>query len=108
MSRIFFDEFLDLKDLEREIKALVHSEEERFELWDIIDDTLNHKILTIVLRELPKEHHLEFLELFQTRPHDDKLTKYLKEKIGNNFEEILKEEIGKIGFDLLETAKRRK
>lgn len=108
MSRIFFDNLLDLKDLEKEIKQLVQTEEERHELWDIVDDTLNHKVLTFVLHNLPKEHHSEFLELFRVRPHDSELTRYLKEKIGENFEGLLKEEIGKVSYELLNTTRNKK
>lgn len=109
MSKIFYDYLIDLDLLEKEIKKVSKNEEEKLELWGIVDEIVHNKIFTSILDNLPKDYHLEFMDLFHKAPHDDYLTKYLKEKIGQNFEELIKAEIGNISFELLgQIGKKRK
>ncbi len=101
MSKIFYDYLIDLKSLEKAIKKASKTEEEILELSSITDELVHHKVIQSILDHLPKENHLEFLDMFQKAPHDDQISKYLKEKIGQNFEEIIKREIGKISYEIL-------
>ena len=102
MSNIFYDHLLDLKDLDREIKKAAKTSEEREELWKLIDEIVHHRVLGCILDNLPRRNHDEFLELFHKSPHDkDLLMGYLKKQIGDNFEELLRQELGSISTDLL-------
>lgn len=102
MSKLFFDHLLDLKDLDKEIKKVAKTSEEREELWKLIDEIVHHKVLGCILDNLPRKNHEEFLELFHNSPHDENLLiGYLKKQIGDNFEDLLRQELGSISTDLL-------
>jgi hypothetical protein len=94
MSKLFFDHLLELKQIDKKIKEVSKTPEEREELWRIVDEIIHHKIMGCVLDNLPIEHHHEFLEIFHGNPHSQKIIfDYLKTKGLGNFEELLKGEI---------------
>jgi len=109
MSKIFWDRLLILEDLDREIKKIAKTQEEREEIWQLIDEIIHHKAMGCILDYLPRHHHEEFLEMFHKSPHDEDLIfGYLKEKINQNIEEILKEQLGSLAFELLGEVKLSK
>lgn len=110
MSKVFYDHLLELEKIDKQIKKIAKTKEEREEIWSIIDEIVHHKAIGCVLDKLPRENHDEFLEMFHSSPHDeDRIFGYLKEKVGNNVEEILKLELGNLAFELLqEIAPSRK
>ena len=101
MSKIFFDHLIELETVEAEIKKVSKTQEEKEELWKIVDDIINHKTLEFILDKLSIQNHGEFLERFHQAPHDTGLINYLSEKIGENIEELLKQELGSIAYNLL-------
>lgn len=101
MSKIFYDHLIALDDIDKEIKTVAETPEERYELWQIVDETIHHRVLGCILDNLPKAHHEEFLYRFHEAPYDEGLMGYLKEKIGENVEELIREEIGNLAFELL-------
>lgn len=107
MSKVFYDYLIDISALENQIRKVSASEDERLELSKIADELVHNKVVASILDNLPSENHLEFLNMFHAGPHDDKLTKYLKEKIGQNFEEIIKAEIGNISWEILGNPKKK-
>lgn len=97
MSKLFFDHLLQLDDFDREIKKVAKTQEEREELWLLVDEIIHHKALGCILDRLPRENHEEFLEMFHKAPHDEEyLFGYLRAKIGKNIEELLKQELGEL------------
>ena len=101
MSKIFYDHIVSLGDVEKEIKSIAPTHGERAELWQIVDEIVHHKTLGCIFDHLPHEHHEEFLVKFHEAPHDESLLGYLKEKIGENIEEIIKQELGGLTYELL-------
>ncbi len=101
MSHIFYDHLIVLDDLEKEIKNVAETPEEKEELWKIVDETIHHRVLGCILDQLPKESHTEFLEKFHKAPYDENLMGYLKAKVGENIEEVIKQEIGSLAYELL-------
>ena len=82
--------------------AIAKTREEREELWLLVDEIIHHKAVGCVLEKLPSNNHQEFLEIFHKFPHDsDLIFGYLKEKIGGNIEEILRQELGDLTFEIL-------
>jgi len=90
--KLFYDHLIVLGDLEIHIKNAVEIEEERHELWEIIDEIIHHRILEALLDRLPNEHHDEFLHKFHESPHDEGLIEYLTEKIQDDIESLIKSE----------------
>ena len=70
------------------------------------DEIVHHKVMGCVLDNLPREHHEEFLGIFDASPHDeDLLFTYLRKKVGDNIESLIKQEIGGLASELLEEIK---
>lgn len=107
MTKVFYDYLIDISDLEKEIEKVSSNDDERLELSSIADELVHNKVVASILENLPKENHLEFLNMFHTAPHDDNLVKYLKEKIGQNFEEIIRNEIGNLPWEILGNSKKK-
>ncbi|MFI5241065.1 MAG: hypothetical protein ACHQUA_01390 [Microgenomates group bacterium] len=106
MSKLFFDHLIVLEDVDKKIKESTDSSEEREEMWGLVDEIVHHKVLETILDRLPRESHEEFLDLFHKSPHNEELIiGYLKGKISQNIEEILRQELGNLAYDLLEEIK---
>ncbi|OGM75673.1 hypothetical protein A2210_02975 [Candidatus Woesebacteria bacterium RIFOXYA1_FULL_40_18] len=105
MSKLFFDHLVSLEDVEKEIKKVATSKEEKEELWGLVDEIMHHKVMGCILDKLPRDNHEEFLEMFHKHPHDETLIDYLQEKIGENIEELIKGEIGNLAFEILNEIK---
>src|SRR5258706_7168635 len=102
MSNIFYDHLIELKEVDKQIKKAAKTQEEREELWVLVDEIVHHKVMGCILGKLPSEHHHEFLELFHKSPHDeDLLLSYLKQRDGDNIESLIRQEIGDLSIDLL-------
>jgi hypothetical protein len=106
MSKLFFDHLVELKEIDKQIKKVAKTEEERKELWDLVDEIIHHKVLGCVLDRLPKGDHEEFLHIYHGSPHDTVLIlDYLKTKVGTDMGEVIKKEIDKLNLDLLSLSK---
>ncbi len=102
MSKLFFDHLVELKEIEKQIKKVAKSQEEKEELWGLVDEMVHHKVMGCILDKLPKDNHEEFLGLFHKSPHDGELIfAYLRKKIGDNIEELIRQEIGDLSTDIL-------
>jgi hypothetical protein len=106
MSKLFFDHLVELKEVDRQIKKVAKTAKEREELWGMVDEIVHHKVIGCILDKLPREHHEEFLEIFHKSPHDqDLLIGYLRSRISDNIEDLIKQEIGDFSADLLQDLK---
>lgn len=108
MSKLFFDHLIVLEEVDSEIKNVAETKEERDELWGLVDEMVQHRVMDTILDKLHHSHHEEFLEKFHKAPHDESLIDYLKIKIGENVEELIKNEIGALAFDLLDDLREKK
>jgi hypothetical protein len=105
MSKVFYDDLIVLEEVEEQIKSSVESSEEREELYNVVDEIVHHRVLEIILDHLPQKHHETFLEKFHETPHDYGLLEYLNKKVEKNMEEIIKQEIGGLAFEILQDIK---
>ena len=102
MTKLFFDNLISFEEVEVVIKKTASSNEEKDELWSLVDEVVNHKVMEKILDKLPREHHEEFLALFHKCPHDEVVVfEYLKGKAGENIEEELQQELESISTDIL-------
>lgn len=101
MSKIFYDHLVVYEEIEKNVDKFAKTPEEKGEIWGIIDEMIHSRALDFILGRLPREHHEEFLEKLHASPHDEGLFDYLKEKIGENIEELLREELGNLAFEIL-------
>jgi len=106
MSKLFFDHLVELGQIDKQIKKVAKTSEEREELWGLVDEIVHHKVMGCVLDKLPRQHHEEFLEMFHKSPHDEELLfGYLRKKVGENIESLIRQEIGGLATELLEEIK---
>jgi len=106
MSKLFFDHLVVLDEVEVEIKKSAKTKEEQEEMWGLVDEIITHKALDVILGRLHRDHHEEFLGIFHKCPYDETLILgYLKGKVGENIEDILRQELGNITYDLLKEIK---
>ncbi len=89
MSKIFYDHLINLEEVILTLDGQSIDEEEKEELVGLIDQTLHHRILKLILDHLPKEHHEAFLSRFHQAPHDPGLLVFIKEKVTVNIEEVI-------------------
>lgn len=101
MSLLFFDKLIVLDKVDKKIKKKFASNDERQELWQMIEEIIHHKVLGCCLDCLPRKHHHEFLDKFHKAPHDENLLDYLSEKSKKDMRKIIKEEIKKLSKELL-------
>jgi len=108
MSRIFYDRLIVLENFGKEVKKKTSSKEEEFEIWNLVDDILGHKVMDMILEKLPLKDHGEFIEKFLEAPYDETLFDFLKEKTEGNIEELIKQEIGDLAYQLLDDIKEKR
>ena len=101
MSHIFYDHLIIFEEIEAEVKKVAKTPEEKEELWSLVDELIHHRSLEAILDSLPQELHTEFLDKFHKAPYDEGLMEYLKEKISENFEEILRTELGNLAYEII-------
>ncbi|MFZ5932601.1 MAG: hypothetical protein ACOYT7_00735 [Patescibacteria group bacterium] len=101
MSKIFYDHLVIYEEIEKSVALVAKTPEEKEELWQLVDEMVHSRALDFILGKLPRSYHEEFLEKFHLAPHDAGLFDYLKEKIGENIEDLLKQELGSLAFEIL-------
>jgi hypothetical protein len=108
MSKIFYDHLVLREEITLELDNYHLSTEEKEDLINIIDETLHHHILNLILSHLPKTKHQEFISRLHTRPDDSGLLDFLKTHAGSGIEEDIKSHAAKIKKDILNEIKKSK
>ena len=106
MSHIFYDHLIVLEELEHHIRQTTSSNEEKEELWNLIDEIVHHRIIGCILDNLPSDYHEDFLDKFHKFPHDEELINYLNDKSGKKIEELIINEVESLNKELLEEIVR--
>lgn len=101
MNTLFFDDLIIANRLEKKIKKISVSSEEKEELWVLVEEIVYHKVIGCCLNCLPDKNHNEFLEMFHKSPHDENIFSYLNSKSRKDMKKIIKEEIKNLTKDLL-------
>jgi hypothetical protein len=100
-KNIFYKNLVTLTKIEILIKKSAISNDEKEELWRIVDEIVHHRIMGCVLGTLPREHHEEFLMKLKNDPHDTELINYLEEKTNIKMSEKIRQEIVAIEKEIL-------
>jgi hypothetical protein len=102
MSKLFFDDLIDAKEIEAEIKKIFSSKDDREEAEAIVDSIFHDRAVKKILDRLPPEHHPKFLELYFESPYDEvRIFAFLRGKTDKNIEEDLREEFKIISSEIL-------
>lgn len=101
MSKIFYDHLIILEEIHLHIKKMTNSLEEKQELWNLIDEIIHHRVLEVILDKLPSKYHEEFLEKLHQTPYDDRHIDYLNEKVEEDIENVIINEISVLENEIL-------
>jgi len=102
MSKLFFDHFIEIENISIHISGISESMEEKVDLWNLIDEYINNRIIYLILNELEDEHHDGFLEMFLDKPFDENIIGFLDERLPRSFESLITENLPLITSDLIE------
>lgn len=106
MSKIWYDHLVVIEEITSHLDQFEVDPEEKQELIDLIDQTLHHHVLNVLLNHLPNEHHYEFIASFHTNPADEKLLDYIKSKVQVNIEEEVRKQATRIKKEILNEIKK--
>lgn len=102
MAKLFYDHLVDFSELEKLIKTHVKDEETKHEIYHLIDEITHHRVVGCILDRLPKDHHREFLDKVKARAHDESVLEYIRDKVAEDVEEFIRQEVYMLGTELLE------
>lgn len=108
--RHFYSHIVKIETVIVELDAMDLTESQKRHLAELVDSTVHHMVLDIVLSKLEHEDKMTFLAKLKKNPEDETIMGYLLEKIETIEEEIdqvvsgLKEEL--MG-DIREAKRRR-
>ena len=71
MKNYFYAHLVDLGDVEKELDILGLEDSEKKELIMIIESSIHHKVVDIILTELSEDHKIIFLEHIGSDDHDN-------------------------------------
>jgi hypothetical protein len=106
MSKIFYDHLVIREEIDFELNRYHISAVEKDEIIDIIDQTLHHHILNVILNYLPKDKHDEFITKFHSSPGDETLIEYLKIHAHPEIETEIKKQAAKVKKEILADIKK--
>lgn len=106
MSKIFYDHLVLREEITAELDLHSLELEEREELLQLIDETLHHTTLNVILNHLPKEHHREFITKFHAAPYDEKLLDYLQKHVSVDIKSEIAAQAAKIKKEILAEIKK--
>ncbi len=111
MAKIFYDHLIIIEEIIAQLDQHDLDPKKRQELIALVDQTLHHHILDVILTHLPQYHHETFLTRFHQAPHDIGLLTFLKEHTDRDIEkEILKKanSVKKNIFSEIKKARKEK
>lgn len=104
MSKLLYDHLIVFEEIEIALSTHKLAPKEKAEISQMIEESIHYRAVSVILKNLPKEHHEDFLKRFYEAPHDENLFNFLKERVAN-IEELLKTEIDNLKKELLEDLK---
>jgi len=102
MSKLFYDDYIDLAPIEKKIKEHVKSKESQEEIYKLIDEILHHRVVGCILDRLPSGDHDQFVQHLSDRPHDTGIMRFLGDRIAEDVVEFIRYEVHKLSGEILE------
>lgn len=76
---VFYDHLVGLDEIHNELLNFNLPTREHYHLLQIVDSTLHHEVLNVILLEIPQEAHEHFLVEFHNRPADPAHLEFLRQ-----------------------------
>ncbi len=100
--KAFYSHLVIIEDVLTELDNWDIPVEEKAELVTLIEQTLHHHTLNIILSHLPEELHDEILTKMEDSPGDSKLMELIKKEIKVDIEEAIKNQAARIKKEILQ------
>ena len=107
-KQIFYDYLIHTEEITLTLEGDCLDEVEKEELIGLIDQTLQQQTLEVILDNLPKEFHQEFLKMFSENPYNPHLLTFIKEKVTIDIENVITEKASKTKKEILSDIKKSK
>lgn len=105
MKAVFYDHLVVREEIDLQLEKYAISDLEKTEIIQLIDETLHHEMLNLILSNLPEDKHEEFLNNFHSNPENAELLDYIKQHSGKDLAKLIKEEAQKVKKELLKSIK---
>lgn len=105
MATVFYDHLIPWHKVERFLVEVQPTPEEKWELVEIIEETVHTEVLTIVLSHIPESSHEEFLKRFHSAPHASEHLVYIQSQCSDDVEASIATTMEQFIEELLESLK---
>jgi hypothetical protein len=106
MSKIWYDFLVEREEITLVLDKFSLDSEEKAELIDLIDQTLHHHTLNVILSHLPQSYHQDFISRFHKNPADGKLLSFVKTKVTVDIEVEIRKQAQRIKKEILSDIKK--
>lgn len=106
--KVFYSHLIILDDLLSELDAHEIEAGEKADMVMLIEQTMHHHTLNVILSHLPKSHHTTFLDKFEANPENEELMAMLKKEIEADVEVAIKNQVDRIKKEILLEIRRSK
>ncbi len=100
MSKIFFDHLVSIRKVRRNVSRIAQSVDEKEDLWGLIDEYINRRIILSILEQLDENYHEEFISSLLDKPYDTGLIDYLDKRLPCPFCKLMEQLCMTINEDL--------
>lgn len=103
--RFFYAHLIEIDQVIVELNTLELLESERYHLAFLLDSTIFHTVLDMVLSKLPAEERRVFWERFHQNPEDETLLDFLTfrvERIEDEMREVIRDLVAEFYRDIKE------
>lgn len=97
---LFFDHLVNLTEVESKLRG-VPTSEEKLELWNLIDEIVHNRVISLILDRLPNEDHNEFLEKYHKAPYDVEIIEYINLRVDGDISEHIIKEVNLLKAEML-------
>lgn len=102
MSKIFFDHLIEVEEIKLYIDRVTQTHDEKEDLWNLVDEYINHRIISSILSGLDEGSHEEFLSMFLEKPYDPGIINYLDTRLTVTLDELVDKNLQEIINELNE------
>lgn len=106
--KLFLDDIITTEEIINELDAHDIDPEEKAELIELVDEMLVHHALNIILNHLPKEHHVELVQLIVSDPSSTTLIEFIQSKTSVDITEHLKNQSVKLKQEIKNEIQKSK
>jgi len=102
MSIVFYDHLVSFEKLEKLLKRGIELQEEREEIWGLIDELIHHSVFECILDNLEDGEHEDFVAILTEQPHNKDVIDYLQDRLEDDVEMLISQTLEKLHEELFQ------